>query len=247
MNDSIRVKRQITARSQRLFPRCSRHRGTRSATSRVASTRPAATAMIIASTVIAACGSASPSSSSSSGSSGSNSSQTQLQQEALNFSRCMRSHGVSSFPDPTATGGVNLNVPGINPSSPAFKAAQTACRLLMPVKRPLSGPPSAQAYTRLLHWATCMRARDRQPPRSEARPASASKLRAPIRHADGGRRVLGRDPELDQRALARVHALGDRVRRITRWTSRVGLVAHFEQHPRGNPPKAVWPASSRDN
>jgi hypothetical protein len=71
----------------------------------------------------------------------------------------MRSHGVSSFPDPTASGGVNLNVPGINPSSPVFKAAQTACRLLMPVKRPLSGPPSAQAYTRLLQWATCMRAR----------------------------------------------------------------------------------------
>jgi hypothetical protein len=72
----------------------------------------------------------------------------------------MRSHGVSNFPDPSSSGGgFNLNdLPGINPSAPAFKAAQTACKNLMPVKRPPSGPPSVQAYGRLLHWAKCMRA-----------------------------------------------------------------------------------------
>ena len=121
--------------------------------------RPTATralAAIIAASVIAACGSDSSSNPSASSSSGSGSSQSQLQREALNFSRCMRSHGVSNFPDPTAGGGLNIN--GVNQSSPAFRAARTACAQLRPVKRPPSEPPSAQAYSRLLHWAVCMRA-----------------------------------------------------------------------------------------
>lgn len=52
---------------------------------------------------------------------------------ALAMSRCMRSHGVTNFPDPTfGTGpngalGVQLNGSGIDPSSPAFQSAQKAC------------------------------------------------------------------------------------------------------------------------
>lgn len=76
----------------------------------------------------------------------------------MSFARCMRWHGVSSFPDPSANGGgFNLSPPGINSSSPAFKAAQTACRDLLPVKHVPSQAPSAQAYARLLQWAKCMR------------------------------------------------------------------------------------------
>lgn len=132
MTGSARRKRQVTAKS---------------------------VAAIIAGAVIAACGSGSPSNSSASRSSGTDASQTQPQQELLNFSRCMRSHGVSSFPDPAANGsGFNLGVAGINPASPAFRTAQTACKALLPVKRPPSGPPSPHAYTRLVHWASCMRA-----------------------------------------------------------------------------------------
>jgi hypothetical protein len=116
-------------------------------------------AVILASTAIVACGSSSSSSSNSSGSSGSGSSQSHLQQEALSFAHCMRSHGVSSFPDPTANGaGFNVDVAGVNPSSPAFRTAQAACRLLMPVKVAPSEPPTRQEYTRLMHWASCMRA-----------------------------------------------------------------------------------------
>ena len=108
--------------------------------------------------VIAACGSHSPSSSGSASSLGSNPSPAQAQQDGLSFARCMRSHGVSSFPDPTPNGGgFSLSAPGINSSSPAFKAAQTACKDLLPVKHVQSQPPSAQAYARLLHWAKCMR------------------------------------------------------------------------------------------
>lgn len=112
----------------------------------------------MASTVIAACGSDPSRAAESSGNSGSSSSSTQLQQEALNLSRCMRAHGVSSFPDPSPNGaGFNLAVAGINRSSPAFRAAQTACQQLEPVKGGPSEPPSAAARTRLLHWASCMR------------------------------------------------------------------------------------------
>jgi hypothetical protein len=66
---------------------------------------------------------------------------------------------VSSFPDPTLGGaGFNIAVAGLNPSSPAFRAAQNACHRLLPVKRAASGPPSAAAFRRLVRWAICMRA-----------------------------------------------------------------------------------------
>lgn len=52
----------------------------------------------------------------------------------LKFSQCMRSHGLSNFPDPSFSGGgFRLRFDpssGIDPSSPAFKAAQAACASL---------------------------------------------------------------------------------------------------------------------
>jgi hypothetical protein len=66
----------------------------------------------------------------------------------------MRSHGVSSFPDD-----LNFqNVPGINPASPAFKTAQTACQHLLPVKTSPAAAPSAQTYAKLLRLSNCLRA-----------------------------------------------------------------------------------------
>jgi len=53
--------------------------------------------------------------------------------QALAMARCMRSHGVPNFPDPqfqTGPGGgvgVKISGAGIDPSSPAFQAAQKAC------------------------------------------------------------------------------------------------------------------------
>ena len=54
------------------------------------------------------------------------------QREAmLRFSQCMRAHGLANFPDPTFSGGhaglLFRAGSGIDPSSPAFKAAQAAC------------------------------------------------------------------------------------------------------------------------
>jgi hypothetical protein len=53
------------------------------------------------------------------------------------FAACMRSHGVSGYPDPRVTGsgnGVQVTIsPGTaNPDSPAFRAADRACHHLLP-------------------------------------------------------------------------------------------------------------------
>jgi hypothetical protein len=58
-------------------------------------------------------------------------------EQALEFSQCMRSHGVPKFPDPTfeANGGVSWKIParsGFDEDSPQFQAAQKACRKLEP-------------------------------------------------------------------------------------------------------------------
>jgi hypothetical protein len=49
--------------------------------------------------------------------------------QALNFSKCMRAHGVPNFPDPAASsGGIGYNLGGIDTHSPQYQSAQQACR-----------------------------------------------------------------------------------------------------------------------
>ena len=78
------------------------------------------------------------------------------------FADCMRADGVPRFPDPAAGRGLEVPVvPGINPASPAFKAAQAKCRKLLPGGGP-PGPgstthPSAQTVAKLDRIARCMR------------------------------------------------------------------------------------------
>jgi hypothetical protein len=62
---------------------------------------------------------------------------------ALKFARCMRAHGVQ-IPDPsTSGGGVGIKISGgpgsVNPSSPTFQAAQTACQGLLGKGAPKGG------------------------------------------------------------------------------------------------------------
>jgi hypothetical protein len=72
----------------------------------------------------------------------------------------MRSHGVPSFPDPSSGGGIQISSrSGINPFSPAFKAAQSQCFKLLPGGGPgAHGPPSEQAKQLMLALSRCMRA-----------------------------------------------------------------------------------------
>jgi hypothetical protein len=82
--------------------------------------------------------------------------------QALAFSKCMRAHGVSNFPDPTSNGhGIQLSAgpsSGVNPQSPAFQAAQQACKHLLPGGGPSSSHASAQDKAQMLKVSQCMRA-----------------------------------------------------------------------------------------
>jgi hypothetical protein len=72
--------------------------------------------------------------------------QAKVQESALKFSQCMRTHGVPNFPDPTFGGGgrVALKITGgtggIDPNSPQFKTAQKACQSSLPGPGGKGGP-----------------------------------------------------------------------------------------------------------
>ena len=96
-----------------------------------------------------------------------------LFRSALAYSKCMRAHGVKDFPDPNANGQIQLNAnkgSDLTPDSPAFVAADKACKSLMPGP----GTPEQQRkdYAAALKFAKCMRGHgvkdlpDPQPPGS---------------------------------------------------------------------------------
>jgi hypothetical protein len=103
-----------------------------------------ALASITCAVAIAACGSSS------------NSGQSARHNAFLAYSNCMRSHGVPSFPDPSPGGGIHLSS-GMNPFSPAFRAAQAACHSLLPGGGPGAAHPTAQAEAQTLKVSECMR------------------------------------------------------------------------------------------
>ena len=116
-------------------------------------TRPIASALIIlAFLALAACGSTGQPSGTATGAANASAAGHTRDVE---FSDCMRSHGVPNFPDPTANG---LEIPAnINARSPAFKASQQACRQFLPNK---GEPPATDPHDRAaaLAFAVCMRA-----------------------------------------------------------------------------------------
>jgi hypothetical protein len=77
--------------------------------------------------------------------------------DALKFTKCMRSHGLTSFPDPGPTGGFVFKVnSGFDPQSPQVQAAQRACQKYAPGPN-LTGPQSRKLKAQLLAYAKCMR------------------------------------------------------------------------------------------
>jgi hypothetical protein len=83
--------------------------------------------------------------------------------QAVKFSDCMRSHGVTNFPDPTTGGGGGFNIrinagSGVDPQSPSFQSAQDACHSLLPGGGPGGGHPTEQDKLSMLHLSQCMRA-----------------------------------------------------------------------------------------
>jgi hypothetical protein len=85
--------------------------------------------------------------------------------QAIAYSRCMRSHGVPSFPDPTISRsgggvGIGLSIPRSVSTSPAFETAQQACGKLAPGGPGGGGaaPVTAQQHREIVQFAACMRA-----------------------------------------------------------------------------------------
>lgn len=107
---------------------------------------------------VAACGS----SGTSSGGSASHPTSAQLQHDAVRFADCMRSSGVSGFPDPTSPHELKFSLSpssGANASSPAFHSAEAGCRHLLPGGGPHGeSAPVRQTHTvALLAFARCLR------------------------------------------------------------------------------------------
>jgi hypothetical protein len=109
---------------------------------------------------LTACGSSGNSGSNSSTTSGSRQTEAQIQ-AAFRFARCMRSHGVPGFPDPTTSAFKFALTPSSgNSHSPSFRSAVTACQHLLPD----GGPPNETPARRQaqiaagLAFARCLRA-----------------------------------------------------------------------------------------
>jgi hypothetical protein len=85
--------------------------------------------------------------------------------KALAFARCMRSHGVSNFPDPTG-GELGLQVQktpdstsvnGVEVNGPAFQSAMQACRSYLPNGGHPSAAQTAKVKAQALAMSRCMR------------------------------------------------------------------------------------------
>lgn len=105
--------------------------------------------------LIAGCGGSSASSAAA------NSSAARAGKQFVAYAACMRSHGVSGYPDPQISGSgnsvqVKISPGSANPGSPAFKTADGACHRLLPN----GGTPAAsssQDQAQDLQFADCMR------------------------------------------------------------------------------------------
>ncbi len=112
----------------------------------------AALALIAAVTLISACGSSAPGKTRNSTAASAG--------RAVKFARCMRSNGVSAFPDPKSgsfTIDAIANGSSLNTSSPAFTQALSACKDLEPSGFTGNGR-SSQQQAEALKFARCVRA-----------------------------------------------------------------------------------------
>jgi hypothetical protein len=120
--------------------------------------RLAALGLIAMVALISACGSTAPAGTGS-GSSGGNNTAANAQ-KAVKFAKCMRSNGVSEFPDPGASGGFTIdgiaNGSSLDPSTPTFKQAIAACKNLEPTGF-MGSKRSPQQMDAALKFAQCVR------------------------------------------------------------------------------------------
>ena len=78
--------------------------------------------------------------------------------DGAKFSACMRKHGVTNFPDPDGQGVIRIHSgTGIDPGSPAFRSARTACEKLLPNGGQPTPAQIAQRQQQMLAFSACMR------------------------------------------------------------------------------------------
>jgi hypothetical protein len=117
-----------------------------------------ALALIAIVALISACGSSAPAGSADS-SSANNTAATA--QKAVKFAECMRSNGVSDFPDPSASGEFTIdaiaNGSSLDTNTPTFTQAIRACKDLEPAGF-TGSTRSPQQMQAALRFAQCIRA-----------------------------------------------------------------------------------------
>jgi hypothetical protein len=79
--------------------------------------------------------------------------------DGAKFAACMRKHGVASFPDPNGQGVITIHSGmGIDPGSPTFQTARSACQKLLPNGGQPTPAQQAQRQQQMLAFSKCMRA-----------------------------------------------------------------------------------------
>jgi hypothetical protein len=82
-------------------------------------------------------------------------------QQAVAFSECMRDNGIAEFPDPDASGELTIdgvvNGSSLDPSSPAWEEAMSACKDLQPPGFTGDEEVTAEQQDARLEFAQCIR------------------------------------------------------------------------------------------
>jgi hypothetical protein len=120
----------------------------------------AALALIPLIALISGCGSSTPAETGTASSGGAANNTAARAQKAVKFAECMRSNGISKFPDPGASGKLTIdaiaNGSSLDTSTPAFSQAINACKDLEPPGF-MGSKRSSQQQDAALKFAQCIR------------------------------------------------------------------------------------------
>jgi hypothetical protein len=91
------------------------------------------------------------------GSTGGGGSGSSSESGTLAYAKCMRTEGIADFPDPNASGKLEINGNKLDTNSAQFKAAHEKCKSMLPQGGQPPGPPPAEVGAAQLNYAKCMR------------------------------------------------------------------------------------------
>ena len=115
---------------------------------------PAVAAMVAVILAAAGCGDSSSSPNAGAPGAGGGKAHSTGSVRLVDFAKCMRSHGLANFPDPTPQG--TFHLPSGMATSPQFQSADRSCRSLAPAGSLSGQGPTAQMLSKSLKFAKCM-------------------------------------------------------------------------------------------